>query len=128
MYANFWNYIENRLLPALYPTNISSIGLINNTYNITIIPGVIAEGAGYLLGARLRQLRMQFQSCPVSDIMKMYFTTCVEDYSYYYSDTADYNAGWISNNDKVANLVNTTASLYSDKFKYQSPIQLAGVP
>ncbi|XP_076018063.1 polycystin-1-like protein 2 [Genypterus blacodes] len=68
--------------------------LLNNLFGT--YPGFITDGNSKLLAkARLRQVRVQKNSCQISDWMQQLVSECNALYSWEEEDTASYDPGWI---------------------------------
>ena len=78
----------------------------------------MSDGASFLLGARIRQLRMPQIECKIPEMVKQYFSGCIGIYSVNEQDEADYEVGWESGKSGSA----------GPEFSYNSAVKLAGEP
>lgn len=68
---------------------IEQLGL--NSYSLSIPFGFIAyDGTGYLLGSRMRQLRVVQTQCSVPQYLLQYFPACTPAYSESAKDTSSW--------------------------------------
>ena len=128
------------MLPNLYFSKLVSFQPLeeNSTdnsmnYLLNIPSGIIGDLSSFLLGVRLRQLRMKNGSCRVPDLVKDLYPDCISSYNMYTDDNDDYMEGWKKPGEQSINA--TTGSENDDAqfsdgdpFKYKSSIELAGEP
>lgn len=87
------------------------------------VPGFITDGNSKLVGnARLRQLRVQKNSCQIADSMLQFVPDCHAPYSWEVEDIGSYDPGW---NHSVRD--NISISTFSP-WKYQTQAQLRAYP
>ncbi|XP_027877842.1 polycystic kidney disease protein 1-like 2 [Xiphophorus couchianus] len=86
-------------------------------------PGFITDGNSKLVGnARVRQLRVQQNSCQIASFMLGLVPDCHALYSWEIEDTGSYEAGW---NHSVKNNISESAS---SPWKYQTEAELRSLP
>lgn len=89
----------------------------------TCVPGFITDGNSKLVGnARLRQLRVQKNSCEISGFMLQLVPDCNAPYSWEVEDMGSYGPGW---NPSVEGNTSTSTS---SPWKYQTQAQLRSYP
>ncbi|XP_008278370.1 polycystic kidney disease protein 1-like 2 [Stegastes partitus] len=99
----------------------SNKSLLKNLYGV--YPGFITDGNSKLVGnTRLRQLRVQKNSCQIADSMLKFVPDCHAPYSWEVEDTGSYELGW---NPFVSNNISTSTS---SPWKYQTQAQLRAYP
>ncbi|XP_074551429.1 polycystin-1-like protein 2 [Halichoeres trimaculatus] len=111
-------------------TNSMSLGKIFTWANTSLLenlfgvyPGFITDGNSKLVGnARLRQLRVQRNSCQIPDSMLGIVPECNAPYSWEAEDTGSYEPGW--NNSAGDNISISSSS----PWKYQTQAQLRAYP
>ncbi|XP_069463204.1 polycystin-1-like protein 2 isoform X2 [Ambystoma mexicanum] len=95
--------------------------LISNLYGH--YPGFVTDGNSKLVGtARIRQVRVRKDTCPIANKMKSLLTECHASYSLSAEDTSDYAEHW---NLTVAD---TNSSDLNTAWNYQSQSQLRSHP
>ena len=103
-----------------------------NIYGLEFPPGVMADLGSFLLGARIRQLRVKDGYCRIPDMIKDYFPDCLGSYSMISDDTSDYEVGWKKkeelNSTRNWNEIEEDKEAPNDAFKYKSAMELAGDP
>ncbi|XP_034549878.1 polycystic kidney disease protein 1-like 2 [Notolabrus celidotus] len=111
-------------------TNSMSLGKVFTWANTSLLgnlfgvyPGFITDGNSKLVGnARLRQLRVQRNSCQIADAMLGIVPNCNAPYSWEAEDMGSYDPGW---NHSVGD--NSSISI-SSPWKYQTQSQLRAYP
>lgn len=87
------------------------------------VPGFITDGNSKLVGnARLRQLRVQKDSCQIAGSMLQFVPGCHAPYSWEVEDMGSYDHGW---NHSVRNNISVSTS---SPWKYQTQTQLRSYP
>ena len=66
----------------------------NKTYALNFTTGFVADGVGYLLGARVRQVRMPAEDCKLPAYLQQYFPDCIDEYNGNEEDANSYPIGW----------------------------------
>ncbi|KAM7380789.1 hypothetical protein PAMP_004062 [Pampus punctatissimus] len=100
----------------------ANTSLLSNLFGV--YPGFITDGNSKLVGnARLRQVRVQKNSCQIAESMLQFVPDCHASYSWEVEDTGSYDPGW--NNYSVRD--NTSMSTFSP-WKYQTAAQLRAYP
>ncbi|KAM7407743.1 hypothetical protein PAMA_003475 [Pampus argenteus] len=95
--------------------------LLSNLFGV--YPGFITDGNSKLVGnARLRQVRVQPNSCQIAESMLQFVLDCRASYSWEVEDTGSYDPGW-----KYSVTDNTSTSTFSP-WKYQTAAQLRAYP
>ncbi|OXB62704.1 hypothetical protein ASZ78_003064 [Callipepla squamata] len=85
-------------------------------------PGFITDGNSKLVGsARIRQVRVKGDSCPISPTLQRVIRECHAPYSLRTEDTSDYGEHWNTS-------VFDTSSDLSSAWQYQSQSKLRGQP
>ncbi|KAK2530103.1 Pkd1l2 [Columba guinea] len=94
--------------------------LVKNLYGS--YKGFITDGNSKLVGsARIRQVRVKGDTCPISPKLQHVMQECHAPYSLQTEDTADYGEHWNSS-------VSDNSSDLSSAWQYQSQSQLRGQP
>ncbi|NXW88690.1 PK1L2 protein, partial [Alopecoenas beccarii] len=94
--------------------------LVKNLYGS--YKGFITDGNSKLVGsARIRQVRVKGDTCPISPKLQRVMQECHAPYSLQTEDTADYGEHWNSS-------VSNNSSDLSSAWQYQSQSQLRGQP
>ncbi|XP_022779645.1 uncharacterized protein LOC111321123 [Stylophora pistillata] len=84
----FWHWNRETLIPNLYP------GVLYNNKSDKYT-GFISDRNNYLVGiSRLRQARVEKDSCEVDEHFTSFFDKCYAEYSLLNEDTEDYDIGW----------------------------------
>uniref|UniRef100_UPI0037E779AE polycystin-1-like protein 2 n=1 Tax=Semicossyphus pulcher TaxID=241346 RepID=UPI0037E779AE len=99
----------------------ANTSLLNNLFGV--YPGFITDGNSKLVGnARLRQLRVQTNSCQIADSMQRLVSDCLAPYSWEVEDMGSYDPGWNhSAGDNISDSI-------SSPWKYQTQAQLRAYP
>ncbi|XP_029980234.1 polycystic kidney disease protein 1-like 2 [Sphaeramia orbicularis] len=99
----------------------ANTSLLHNLFGV--YPGFITDGNSRLVGsARLRQLRVQVNSCQVPDLMLSSVPGCYGPYSWDLEDSGSYDPGWNRS-------VNRNASTgHVSPWTYQTQAQLRAQP
>ncbi|CAJ1078835.1 polycystic kidney disease protein 1-like 2 [Xyrichtys novacula] len=99
----------------------ANTSLLKNLFGV--YPGFITDGNSKLMGnARLRQLRIQRNSCQTADSMLGFAPECNAPYSWEAEDTGSYDPGWNSSaGDNISYSMSTS-------WKYQTQAQLRAYP
>ena len=86
-------------MPTLYPEetdeDVKYSCYKKNTRRSLIKTGYISDNVHFLMGARLRQVRMPMQTCNVPIYIREYFPTCIDNYQINKEESNNYLAGWI---------------------------------
>ncbi|XP_038575816.1 polycystic kidney disease protein 1-like 2 [Micropterus salmoides] len=99
----------------------ANTSLLNNLFGV--YPGFITDGNSKLVGdARLRQLRVQKNSCQIAGSMLQFVPDCHAPYSWEVEDMGSYEPGW---NHSVRDNISTSTS---SPWKYQTQAQLRAYP
>ncbi|XP_041806603.1 polycystic kidney disease protein 1-like 2 [Chelmon rostratus] len=99
----------------------ANTSLLSNLFGV--YPGFITDGNSKLVGnARLRQLRVQKNSCEISGFMLQLVPDCNAPYSWEVEDMGSYGPGW---NPSVEGNTSTSTS---SPWKYQTQAQLRSYP
>ncbi|XP_067459444.1 polycystin-1-like protein 2 [Thunnus thynnus] len=99
----------------------ANTSLLSNLFGI--YPGFITDGNSKLVGnARLRQVRVQKNSCEIADCMLHFVPDCHASYSWEVEDMDSYDPGW--NHSTRDNISMSTFS----PWKYQTEAQLRAYP
>ncbi|XP_076816222.1 uncharacterized protein LOC143462076 isoform X1 [Clavelina lepadiformis] len=114
---DLFDYIENSLLPALYPTH-----KYNGDVKLWRDRIFVSDDVNYRVGpSRLRQLRMKPSACLTDQVLAHYkMRPCVDHYSIFDDDTTSYGPMWIE--------LNRTSSLEADYWKYQDAGASQAIP
>ncbi|XP_052783774.1 polycystic kidney disease protein 1-like 2 [Mya arenaria] len=116
--GDLWDWVDTLLVPALYPAQ--------DWNGATLVPGsrLIATQAAYRIGPlRLRQHRVEKDTCNRAHQMIPYIEACSFDLSEGHDSTRSYSEGWGPvTNQSVAD--HMTAS----HWVYKSTMELNGVP
>ena len=97
---NFWLFINSTLLPVLFPRDnaeeykYSCYEPITRRRRALVTNGFLSDHVHFLLGARLRQVRMPVQECQVPDYVSDLFPNCVAEYNIALEDSESYKEGW----------------------------------
>ncbi|KAF7660849.1 hypothetical protein LDENG_00274430 [Lucifuga dentata] len=95
----------------------ANTSLLSNLFGI--YPGFITDGNSKLVGnARLRQVRVQTNSCRIASAMIQLVSECHAPYSWEEEDMGSYDPGWISS---VGDNISVS---HSTPWKYQTQAQL----
>ncbi|XP_041663058.1 polycystic kidney disease protein 1-like 2 [Cheilinus undulatus] len=99
----------------------ANTSLLENLFGV--YPGFITDGNSKLVGnARLRQLRVQANSCQIADSVVGIVRDCNALYSWEVEDMGSYDPGWtLSAGDNISNSI-------SSPWKYQTQDQLRAYP
>ncbi|XP_044072039.1 polycystic kidney disease protein 1-like 2 [Siniperca chuatsi] len=99
----------------------ANTALLNNLFGV--YPGFITDGNSKLVGnARLRQLRVQKNSCQIAGSMLQFVPDCHAPYSWEVEDMGSYDPGW---NQSVRDNISTSTP---SPWKYQTQAQLRAYP
>ncbi|KAI3355890.1 hypothetical protein L3Q82_004434 [Scortum barcoo] len=99
----------------------ANTSLLNNLFGV--YPGFITDGNSKLVGnARLRQLRVQKNSCQIAGSMRRFVPDCHAPYSWEVEDMGSYEPVW---NHSVKDNVSTSTS---SPWKYQTQAELRAYP
>ncbi|XP_042283303.1 polycystic kidney disease protein 1-like 2 [Thunnus maccoyii] len=99
----------------------ANTSLLSNLFGV--YPGFITDGNSKLVGnARLRQVRVQKNSCEIADCMLLFVPDCHASYSWEVEDMGSYDPGW--NHSTRDNISMSTFS----PWKYQTEAQLRAYP
>ncbi|XP_049449240.1 polycystic kidney disease protein 1-like 2 [Epinephelus fuscoguttatus] len=99
----------------------ANTSLLSNLFGV--YPGFITDGNSKLVGnARLRQLRVQKDSCEIADSMLQFVPDCHAPYSWEAEDIGSYDLGW--NHTVRDNISASTSSPWT----YQTQAQLRAHP
>ncbi|XP_047457946.1 polycystic kidney disease protein 1-like 2 [Mugil cephalus] len=99
----------------------ANTSLLSNLFGV--YPGFITDGNSKLVGnARLRQVRVQRDSCQTADAMREFVADCHAAYSWEMEDMGSYEPGW---DGTVGDNVSMNAS---SPWKYQTQAQLRAYP
>uniref|UniRef100_A0A8C5HGY6 Polycystic kidney disease 1 like 2a n=1 Tax=Gouania willdenowi TaxID=441366 RepID=A0A8C5HGY6_GOUWI len=107
----------------------ANTSLIDNLFGV--YPGFITDGNSKLVGnARLRQLRVQKNSCKISSYMNQLVSDCHAPYSWDTEDTGFYEPGWhrIVTDNSTSSSTNCSSSTSSSPWTYQTQEQLRSHP
>lgn len=66
----------------------------NITYSLNFTSRFISNDVCYLIGARIRQLRMPAERCKLPVFLQQYFSNCIYEYSGATEETTSYPIGW----------------------------------
>lgn len=87
------------------------------------VPGFITDGNSKLVGnARLRQVRVQRDSCQIADTIRKFVADCHAPYSWEVEDMGSYEPGWNST------MEDDSSVSASSPWKYQTQAQLRAYP
>lgn len=151
-FTDFWDYLSNIVISSLLSQQLevyisrrslnSSRNVIYNfskavsssdstLYNLVgnktyryALNLTVADGVGYLLAARLRQLRMPAKSCQLPAYLLHYFAHCIGEYYSAEEDANSYPVGW--NPSAIPYLYAATVQ-ENGEFVYKSAQMLDGV-
>lgn len=108
----------------------TSINSFNDTYNSTyyylvrngpfalnLTSRFVAENVGYLIGTRIRQLRMPAHMCQLPEYLLQYFHACIDEYNGAAEDVGNYPIGW---NQAAAPYIYANSNVNISEFTYCS--------
>ena len=118
-YQSFWSYIKDVLITEIYFNGLETFRLESGEflYPLELSNGFISDTTSFLLGVRLRQLRMKRNSCTAPKSLKDNFPECISSYSMYSDEEEDFKSGWKQLK---------TEETPDEAFTYQSALKLAG--
>ncbi|XP_060067156.1 uncharacterized protein LOC132547416 [Ylistrum balloti] len=119
--SDYWNWLENKLIPNLYATQYSDGSEIKPWWDKRCIKDMESRRVGL---PRLRQLRVKEDTCVVNPKLSTIIKHCRDEYGWTDDDAKHYLPGWVKPPKE-----NITA-LREEKspWIYQNSIQLKSAP
>ncbi|XP_069123478.1 uncharacterized protein [Argopecten irradians] len=119
--TDYWNWLENKLIPSLYATHYHDGSVIKPWWDKRCIKDLEARRVGL---PRLRQLRVKEDTCVVNPKLATLIKHCRDEYGWSDDDAKHYLPGWV----KPPKENITALKKEKTPWVYQNSVQLKSAP